>query len=746
MKRFLYVLLLLVPLTGLSQTGNVQFYIRNGEKPVPFANIYFPLYETGVNCDSSGFGLLNHIPYGKTQVEVSCIGYQTFSKEIEINEPEEVFYLPLTENQEFVKDVVITGTLRPVHKADCVVPVEVYTPEYFQKNPTPSLFEALQSVNGVRPQLQCNVCNTGDIHINGMEGPYTMVLIDGMPIVSGLSTVYGLSGIPNSIIQRVEIVKGPAASLYGSEAMGGIINVITKNPDNSARFFVDLSATSYQEINADFSAKAKIGKKVDVLVSGNHFHFNKKFDINQDNFTDVTLSQRSSFFTKMNFKRKENRTANIAFRYLNENRYGGELEWNNSFRGSDSIYGESILTNRWELLGNYALPLAKENIVINYSLNQHIQDSYYGDKAYFANQIIGFTQMVWDKKTGERNNFLAGIGQRYTYYDDNTVITGSDNGVNRPQKHALSGLFIQNETQISNKWKILGGVRYDYSNIHKHILSPRFSVKFKSGDFSTFRFSTGNGFRVVNVFSEDHAALTGGRNVVFAETLKPERSWNVNLNFTTLNVIEPAIVNLDASIFYTYYNNKIVADYLSNPEEIIYANLNGFAENYGASLSTDWNFVERLKINAGLTFIRSIIHTNGKQSPQLQTPFLTGNYAISLSLPKHKSSIDFTGYVNSPMLLPVFPNDFRPSKSPWFNISNLQFTNHSFKKITFYGGVKNLFNFFPKEQIIMRPFDPFDKNVNDPINNPFGYTFDPSYNYAPVQGIRGFAGIKFNIE
>ena len=131
-------------------------------------------------------------------------------------------------SQENLDEIVITGTMKAVRKADSPVPIEIYTPKFFQKNPTPSLFDAVQLINGVQPQLNCNVCNTGDIHINGMEGPYTMILIDGMPIVSSLSTVYGLSGIPNSLVERIEVVKGPASSLYGTEAMGGIINVITK--------------------------------------------------------------------------------------------------------------------------------------------------------------------------------------------------------------------------------------------------------------------------------------------------------------------------------------------------------------------------------------------------------------------------------------------------------------------------------------------------------------------------------------
>ena len=106
--------------------------------------------------------------------------------------------------------------------------------------------------------MNCGVCNTGDIHINGLEGPYTLVMIDGMPIVSSLSTVYGLSGIPNSLVERIEIVKGPASSLYGSEAVGGLINIITKNPTSAPTFSADYFTTSYFESNLDLGTKFNV--------------------------------------------------------------------------------------------------------------------------------------------------------------------------------------------------------------------------------------------------------------------------------------------------------------------------------------------------------------------------------------------------------------------------------------------------------------------------------------------------------
>jgi outer membrane receptor for ferrienterochelin and colicins len=293
------------------------------------------------------------------------------------------------------------------------VPVEVYSAKFFQKNPTPSIFDALQNINGVRPQLNCNICNTGDIHINGLEGPYTMVMIDGMPIVSSLSTVYGLSGIPNALIERVEVVKGPASSLYGSEAVGGLINIITKEVNKAPTLSLDWMSTSYLEHNLDLGYKAKIHPKVTMLLGVNYFKYGNKVDDNLDNFTDVTLQDRISVFQKWNFSRNENRLFTLAGRFLYEDRWGGEMNWTKAARGGDEIYGESIYTKRWELLGNYQLPV-KERMFFAFSLTSHQQDSRYGTTSYIAQQNISFAQLTLDKKL-KNHDLLFGTAFRYTF-------------------------------------------------------------------------------------------------------------------------------------------------------------------------------------------------------------------------------------------------------------------------------------------------------------------------------------------
>ena len=127
-----------------------------------------------------------------------------------------------------LQEQVVSGTLELIKKKESPIPVSVYSFKYLNTVPSPSLVEATNQIAGLRPQTNCSVCNTGDVHINGMEGSYSMVVIDGMPIMGGLSTVYGLQGIPTGLIQQLEVIKGPASTLYGSEAMAGLINVVTK--------------------------------------------------------------------------------------------------------------------------------------------------------------------------------------------------------------------------------------------------------------------------------------------------------------------------------------------------------------------------------------------------------------------------------------------------------------------------------------------------------------------------------------
>ena len=750
---FAFTLLAIISQSAFSQVPDSSLFYRgfvfNDGHPIQAASVVSAATKKGVQTNRAGFFKIPKVPGTKMVMHITAIGYKHFAKEVDLTHSE-IDTIQLEPLVAQLDDVVVSGTMKAISKMDSPIPVEVYTPTLFKKNPSPNIFESLQMVNGVQPQLNCNVCNTGDIHINGMEGPYTMILIDGMPIVSSLSTVYGLAGIPNSLIKRVEIVKGPASTLYGSEAVGGLINIITKDPLNAEKLKVDVSSTSIGEYNTDITTGFKV-RNASSIIGLNYFNYWNKRDINNDNFTDVTLQNRFSIFNKWNFKSRNNRTASLAGRYVFENRWGGELQWNKNYRGTDAIYGESILTNRYELIGKYEI---NNNLSADLSYNFHHQDSYYGTTKYDAKQHVAFGQFRWNKTFG-KHDLLVGLPFRMTYYDDNSPATATPSK-NKPAITYLPGIFVQDELKSSQKLTTLIGLRYDYNNLHGSIVTPRLSFKFSPNPNNTLRLSGGNGYRVVNLFTEDHAALTGARQVVIAGELKPEQSWNINFNYTRQTKLNNGFINLDASLFYTYFTNKIVGDFITDPTKIIYDNLKGYAISKGFTLNSDISFSHRFKVNAGITLMD--VYQNEKDSigktvkiPQLFAPVFSGTYAVSYSIPRYAIAIDWTGKINGSMYLPVVPNDFRPEQSPLYCIMNLQMTKTFLKGWEVYTGVKNLLGFLPKNPLL-HPDDPFNKpggkyfDVNgnaNPVTNPNGYVFDPSYNFAPVQGVKGYLGLRW---
>ena len=719
-------------------------------QPLAFSNVYLENSTTGTITNENGIFKLTNLKPGSYTLVASFTGYGTSRKRVQITNKNLQIKFNLVEDNS-LQEVIITGTLKAVSRLESPVPVEVYSTTFLKKNPTPSVFEALNNVNGVRPQLNCNVCNTGDIHINGLEGPYTLVMIDGMPIVSGLSTVYGLSGIPNSLIEQIEIVKGPASSLYGSEALGGLINIITKLPENAPLFFAESFGTSWGEINFDLGVKANVGKNATVLVGANYFKYDQLIDNNNDNFTDLTNQDRISLFQKWNFERRNKRNFSLAGRYFYEDRWGGELQWNKSFRGGDEVYGESIYTSRFEIFGNYQLPLS-EKIDFQFSYSDHDQNSVYGNTPYLAQQRIGFGQFIWDKKI-KSHDLLLGAAIRYNYYNDNTTATIL------ADETAIPSLFVQDEIGFSNKQSLLLGMRYDYNSRHGNIFTPRIAYRFKPTDDDIIRLNAGTGFRVVNLFTEEHAALTGAREVIIKDELNPEESYNITLNYLKKLYLKNGMYfTIDTSAWYTYFTNAIIPDYDTNPNQIIYDNLDGFSRSSGLSFNIDAVFGSGIRASIGAIYQDVSKTENGIKTPQILTEKYSGVWSFSYKHYGTNLIFDYTGSLYGPMRLPLLGElDPRSEYSPVWSIQNIQITYDGLDRFEMYGGIKNLLDWTPNKGnpfIIARSDDPFDQNVVfdtdgnaiSTLDNPYALTFDPSYVYGPNQGIRLFFGIRYALN
>jgi outer membrane receptor for ferrienterochelin and colicins len=661
------------------------------------------------------------------------------------------------DTQERFDDVVISATMKAVKLSESPVHVDIYSKKFFTQNPSPSLFDALQLASGIRPQVNCNVCATGDIHINGMEGPYTMILIDGMPIVSSLASVYGLMGIPTAIIDRIEIVKGPASTLYGSEAMGGLINVILKK-NQKQRYTLEYWINSWGEQQLDFSNQTQLGAHWNLLTGVNGFYFGNLQDHNKDGFTDIPLQQRFSVFQQLQKIRPEGKRLDFAWRGFAEDRWGGQLHWNRNFRGGDSVYGESIQTQRLEFLNTYE-PLGKVPLKWQNSAVWHRQQSTYGTLQFNAQELRLFSQLTWQKQI-KNLEALLGLAYRYTHYDDNTVLTQqwTKDSVNIPMPMitSLPGLFIQDEIRIK-KHQWLLGYRADYHQEHGLIQSFRGAWKWDGMSMGQLRLNAGTGFRTVNIFTEEHAALTGSRRIIIDENLRPEESQNVNISWSKTTVLtHHGFLQFDLHAFRTVFSNRIVPDYQRSFDAIHYANSTEGSWNQGITVNLNWQSDLGISFRGGITFIDAKIKRSQNTEPErpLHTEKGNAHFALTWISPMKKWEVNYNGTVVSPMILPLASDlDPRPSNSPWWSIQNIHLRYHFTPKGSVFLGIQNLWDWTPSRNtfIISRPYDPFDKQVQydaqgsiiSTPDNPHAMGFDASYVYAPNQGRRIMFGISF---
>lgn len=724
------LLSLLFSFTGLAQaqsTATISGTITSNGELLTGVNIGIAELQKGVTSGSDGTFKISGIPAGTYVLQASSVGYKTFREEISLSSGEELeLNIELEESLLELDQLVVTGTMRETYIKDSPVKVNVVSNRFLNKNPGNNLMESVSYINGLYNQVDCGVCSTNSIRINGMEGAYTAVLIDGMPIMGSLASVYGLNGINTNIIESIEIIKGPNSTLYGSEAMGGVINIRTKDPKETSSLILEGYTTSHLENNIDFSYTPDT-EGFSTLFSGNGFYFDKFLDQNSDNFADVTKRDKLSLFNKWSLERNKGRKMDLALKYNYENRVGGTSDFRESLRGSSTIYGEAIKTHRFEMLGTFELPV-EEHIRLDWSYSYHDQDSYYGDYRYQANQQVYFGNLIWDKQLQFDKQLLMGAALRFDKLDQTFNEQRLSNG--SVDERFIPGIFAQYEQIFSPVFRGLAGARVDHFEDHGLIFSPRVNLKLSPTDHTTLRVNAGTGFRVVNLFTEEHEALTGSREVVITEDLNPERSYNMTVNLNQIVDIGVSVLNMDVDAFYTYFTNQIIPDY-EFANEIRYSNLDGNSVSRGVSLSIAHNFPGPLVYSVGVTVQDVYQQSGGVKESLLFAPDYTGVFSLSYGWESIQTYIDYTGRVVGKMKLPEYPD--APTASNVYTEQNVKLSKQFTTGFELYGAVKNLFN-YTQDNPLIAP------------DRPFSDEFATDHVYGPLQGRRFMLGVRYQIN
>ncbi|MGB5323737.1 TonB-dependent receptor [Lutimonas sp.] len=743
----------------MAQTGGLKGHLSGEDEHLPFANVYLRNTNIGATSDELGNYHIQNLQPGTYTIVASFVGHLSQKKQIVIKAGETHIVNFDLASSSTLDEIVVTGTMKETYVSASPIKIDVVTSKQldtYLPSAASSVIESVQLVNGVQEVVACGVCYTNSISVNGLPGSYTAILMDGTPIYGSLASVYGLNGIPNMIIDRFEVIKGPSSTLYGSEAVAGVINIITKNPENQPLFSADIMTSSHEEVFGNIALAPRLGKS-NAYIGINFGYANHYADNNLDGFGDGVNSDHISIFSKLNFYRPSDKQFSLALKYYYEDRRNGILDYvrdraYRSLRGSDQVYGESIYTNRFELFGSYALH-TKANLKIDYSLSNHEQDSYYGDQFFEASQQIAFGNFLWNFNIA-KHDILIGTTLRYDAYDDNTLATENEiegNIINAPNNQFVPGVFVQDEFGISENITLLGGIRLDHHQEHGLIYAPRLNVKVNTSDWTTFRFNFGTGFKVVNLFTEDHAFVTGQREVLIAENLEPESSYNFSVNYNQVYTGLGGSGSIDLEGFYTHFTNKIIPDY-DIPGFIIYENSNGFARTMGLSMNINHNFIIPLSLNIGINLLNSAETESDLTGTEITKDILfaprwSGVISSSYQFKRQRITLAYTAQITGPMALPeVYDLDesgtlleaSRPTRSIPFSLHQIQVSKMIKNNYSLYLGINNLFNFIQTES----PLVGYDDPNFEPGFSPY---FDTAYAYAPNHGIEFYLGFKWDL-
>lgn len=741
MKSILILTFILLQLKGITQ--NVSGVVLNdNSEPIEGAQVFWLGATEAVSTNSKGrFEILaanpvspkliaSFVGYLTDTIEISGISFVEFRlkqnlslKEVEISEK---------------RDGIFISDINPIK-------TEQITQTELTKAACCDLAGCFETQTTVQPQTTNVITNSKELRILGLSGVYNQVLIDGFPLIQGLSYTYGISSIPGTLVDNIYVSKGANSVLQGFESISGQINVETKEPDNTDRLLLNAYLNNFMEkhINANYAFKRN---KWSNLTAVHTIQPASRIDRDKDNFLDLPLLTRYMVSNKWKYG-DENATgfnSRIGLRFLNETRDGGQTNFNSDEHlGSTSIYGQHVGINQPEAWTKTAYHFNDKHQIVAFASAYHQQqNSYFGTVKYNAQQTNVYGN-VQHELTYADHVLKSGISYRYLNLSEDIAFTDTmlprTYAGNYSRTEQIPGVFAENTLRLfDDKFTWIAGFRADKHNMFGVQLTPRTLVKWDITPKTILRANIGTGWRTVNLFSENIGLLISSRDIVFAEELRPEKALNTGINIT--QKFETADENLSgyfsADFYHTNFQNQIFPDYDSDPQKAIIQNFEGTSISNGFQAELSVKVYQRFEFKTGYNFL-DVFRITGDSISLL--PFNPRHKVLSTFSYKpltEKFHIDLNMHWYGEQRLPNTqsnPTEFRrPDFSKPYTVLNAQFT-YSFRSFEVYAGCENIFDFRQLQPILS-------------WQNPFSPYFDTSSVWGPTRGRELYMGLRFRIS
>lgn len=742
MNKYLLLAILIIKSFSLfAQKGAISGYISEKKQSASFATIGIPSLGLGTVTNTKGFFQLTNIPYGTHEVVISSVGYKDLKKQITLNEKEKALKQNFNLEQEVLSldAVVVTGTKTAKKLTDSPVIVNLINSKTLGDVQACNLSEGLRFQPGLRVETDCQTCNYTQLRMNGLAGGYSQILINGRPIFSPLTGLYGMEQLPVNMIERIEVVKGGGSSLYGSGAIGGTVNLITKIPKSNSyelNYF-------YQNINNQTNDNTLNGNATIVSENNNSgvsFFMNHRkrgfYDHNGDNFSEIPTIENSSIGANLFFLPNNNQKLEASISHLNEYRFGGEMITEKPAHLAQQ--SEERTHNVWMGSLDYQINSKNGNTsFISYLAWQNTDRKHYTgiipdktDSVAYQNHISNPPYGISDVTTFNTGvqlnqhfkNFIHGnniitLGAEYVFDDVFDKISPYNYLIDQTTKNI--GVFVQSDWEILPSLTLLSGLRMDKHNLVKQLVfNPRASLLYKYKKNLQFRVNYGTGFRAPQAFDADlHIAFAGGgvSRISLSPNLKPEKSQTYSASINFDKPTENYVTGFTVEGFYTRLKNPFIQQPIGEDqfgERFEKQNGQG-ATVQGITLEWRVNYSRKIQLESGFTIQRSFFDNPVQYIDKLEgiqefirTPNNYG-YAILTFTPAPRINGTLNYLYTGSMKVPHFagaPNqtiDEIVTSKPFSEVSlKLGYTipvNGIGSKVEFYGGIRNLFNSYQSQ-------------------------------------------------
>jgi outer membrane receptor for ferrienterochelin and colicin len=694
----------------------------------------------GTITDSTGKFELVTTGITDKRLVVSYAGYKTDTVEAADNLPVEVILVPNMSTA----TINVEDSKKSTYFGNYTSKTEVISSQELVKEACCDLAGCFGRNSSVEVAVTDIITDAKELKILGLEGAYTQLLIDNMPLMSGLNTKYGISSIPGTQIDKITISKGSNSVIQGYESISGIMNVILKDYKTSDRLLVNGFMNSMLEKQFNLNFANSVNKKWNNILTLHTVQKSNVMDDNGDSFLDNPLITRYVLYNKWNYSDPKKKTDfNIAGRYWNEKRVGGQKNTESHstvHNAGHRLYEQTAKINSVEGYSRLSSQFTETSGIKMYLTSSYYdQESYYGFTKYDAKQTSFSAMGFYEFEVMPKGFLKTGLSYKYQKIDeliafeDTTAKTYAGDYI---KKESIPGVFAENSLSfLDDKASLMTGIRFDYHNEHKLVVTPRALFRFQPVKTLVFRASIGTGFRTINLFSENSNILASSRNVVIAETLQPEKTLNYGADILFYFGSSDYSGSINVDFYRTDFSNKIIPNYDSNPTEVIFANLDGKAFSNVLQAELSLTLLRNLELKLAYKFIDLRYDKDGVRYEQ---PFNAKHRVLTTFsyMPSSKSwsmsaGLNWFGKQRLPSTASNPVQYQLPSESKPYTLVNAQF-NKNFKFFELYAGVENLLNFKQDNPIIS-------------ADDPFGPYFDTSFIWGPTKGREIYAGFRFII-